>query len=62
MSSSFLFVIVHHFRVKDLENQLHKEEQRIDVIKKNAEKEIRRLSELYEILVVTLDFQVSRIL
>lgn len=55
-------MIVHHFRVKDLENQLHKEEQRIEVIKKNAEKEIRRLSEQYEILVVTLDFQVSRIL
>lgn len=55
-------MIVQHFRVKDLENQLHKEEQRIDVIKKNAEKEIRRLSEQYEILVVTLDFQVSRIL
>ena len=52
-----MLIVVHHFRVKDLENQLHKEEQRIDVIKKNAEKEIRRLSEQYEVFFVTFMFK-----
>ena len=61
VSSSFMLIVVHHFRVKDLENQLHKEEQRIDVIKKNAEKEIRRLSEQYEVFFVTFDVQGPRV-